>query len=241
MTRVRPPLAQAAAAADSAAVVQALFLSLSQLGDRAILAVLAKSLAVTLALFAAAGTLLWWGIDAALAGWRHHGAIAGVAATLFVVLAAWLLFRAIAVAVVGVFADDVVAAVEARHYPAALATARAVGLARGAAMGARSAARFVAVNLLLVPVYLVALATGPGAAIPFFVANAWLLGRDLGDMVAVRHLPPPALPDWRRRTRGWRFALGLAGTGLFVVPLLNILAPILGAAMATHLFHRSRA
>lgn len=219
---------------------RALLLSLAQLGDPAIRRVLAKSLGVTLAIFAAVGAAIWWGLDVALAGWRYHGALAGAAASVATLLALWLLFRAVAVLVVGVFADDVVAAVERRHYPAALASAREVPLHRAMRMGLASAARFLLVNLALTPVYLALLVTGVGTAAAFFLANAWLLGRDLSDMVASRHLPPAAMRDWRKANVARRFLLGLAGTGLFVVPVLNLLAPVLGAAMATHLFHRTR-
>ena len=219
---------------------RALLLSLGQLGDPAIRRVLAKSLALTLAIFAVAGALIWWSLDAALAGWRYHNALAGAAATLATLLALWLLFRAVAVLVVGVFADEVVAAVERRHYPGALASARAVPLHASLRMGLGSAARFLLVNLALSPVYLALLVTGVGTAAAFFVANAWLLGRDLSDMVASRHLSAAAMRDWRKANAAKRFVLGLAGTGLFVVPVVNLLAPVLGAAMATHLFHRTR-
>lgn len=221
---------------------RALFLSLGQLGDPRVVRVLARSMAVTLALFALLGFGTWWGTQALLAHWVGWGATGLAAAfALFVtLLALWLLFRAVAVAVVGLFADDVVAAVEARHYPAALATARALPFAQALAMGLRSAARVVAVNLIALPLYIVLLATGVGTAAAFFVVNGWLLGRDLGDMVAVRHLRGPALRQWRRAHRGERFLLGLGGTALFVVPVVAIAAPVLGAAMATHLFHRSR-
>lgn len=222
-------------------MIQAVLLSLAQLGDRAILAVLAKSLAITLALFGLLGAGLWWLVDAALAGWRHHGTLAGVAATLVTVLAVWLLFRAVAIAVTGLFGDEIVHAVERRHYPAALGTARPVPFTRGLAMGLASAGRFVLVNVLLLPAYIVLATTGIGTAVLFFAVNGWLLGRDLGDMVAARHLPRGELAGWRQRTRGRRMALGLAGTGLFVVPGVNLVAPVLGAAAATHLFHRSRA
>lgn len=218
-------------------MIRAFLLSIGQLGDRAILGVLAKSLGLTLAIFAAAGAATWYGIDMALAGWAWHGALAGAAATVIVVLALWLLFRAVAVAVIGIFADDVVEAVERRHYPAALATARPVSFHRGLVTGLRSAGRVVIANLLLAPVYVALLVTGVGTAALFFVVNGWLLGRDLGDMVAMRHLPPAELKAWRGHTGPQRFLLGLAGTGLFLVPLLNLLAPVLGAAMATHLFH----
>ena len=223
-------------------VIRAFLLSVAQLGDGRVLGVLAKSLAVTLLLFAVLGTGSWWLADAliARASGAHGGALAGVAATVTFALLLWFAFRAVAVAVVGVFADAVVEAVERRHYPDAIASARTVPFARSLAMGVASAARFVVVNVALVPVYLALLVTGVGTTLLFFAVNAWLLGRDLGDMVASRHLAPAAVGDWRKASRARRFLLGLAGTGLFVVPGVNILAPVLGAAMATHLFHGGR-
>lgn len=218
-------------------MLHALALSIGQLGDRRVMAVFAKSMALTLALFAGLGALVWWGVRTWLAA---SGGFAAAAAVLVVALAFWLLFRAVGIAVLGLFADEVVAAVEARHYRAALASAPPVPFARAATMGLRSGARVVLVNLIALPVYIVLLVTGVGTAAAFFVVNAWLLGRDLGDMVASRHLPPAAMRGWRKATGGQRFLLGLAATGLFVVPVLNLLAPILGAAMATHWFHRSR-
>lgn len=223
-------------------MLDALLLSIGQLGDRRILAVLAKSVAVTLAVFVALGAGLVWGVRWAAAKWLASSGVladlAGLAAALFAVLGAWLLFRAIAIAVIGLFADEVVHAVEAKHYPAKLAAARDLSFARSAAMGLRSAGRALLVNLLFAPLYLILLVTGVGTALAFFLVNSWLLGRDLSDMVAVRHLPAGELKSWRRETRIWRFTLGAAGTALFFVPLANFLAPVLGAAMATHMFHR---
>lgn len=218
----------------------ALALSLAQLGDRAILSVLRKSLLLTLAVFILLGGAIWWGVNRLLDGWTYNGSLAAAAALIVSVLALWLTFRAVAIAIVGLYADTIVAAVESRHYPRALATARDVPMAQSVRMGLGSAARFVGVNLLLLPAYLALMVTGIGTAALFLAVNAWLLGRDLGDMVAVRHLSPAELPHWRLRTMARRFLLGLAVTGLFLVPVLNILAPVLGAAMATHYYHRSR-
>jgi len=223
------------------AMLSAFTLSLRQLGDPAILRVLAKSLAVTLLLLATLGVALWFA-GGALAGWLGAGdALSGLAA--FLALAAglmfgWLIFRAIAILVIGLFADDVVAAIEAKHYPAALATARPVPFARSLAMGAGAATRTVLVNLAALPVYVALLATGVGLPIGFFVVNALLLGRDLGDMVAARHLPRRELPAFRRGTRAVRWLLGGIGTGLLLVPGVNLVAPVVAAAMATHMFHR---
>lgn len=221
---------------------RALFLSLEQLGDRRILAVLARSLAVTLAVFAALGVATWWLVRGTIAAWTnwHADGLAAALSAVVTGLALWLLFRAVSIAVVGIFADDVVEAVEARHYPAARDMARPVGFARGLGMGLASAARVLLVNLAMAPLYVLLLVTGVGTAFAFFLVNGWLLGRDLGDMVAVRHLGGAAIRDWRKATVGRRFLLGLANTGLFVVPGVNLVAPVLGAAMATHLYHGSR-
>ncbi len=219
-----------------------LFLSIGQLGDRAVLRVFAKSMAATLALFAVGGIGVWWATQWLLARWIGDGATgwATAFAAVVTILALWLLFRAAAVAVIGIFADEVVVAVERRHYPQALAGARSVPFARSLTMGLRSAGRVVGINLLLLPLYIVLLATGVGTAAAFFVVNGWLLGRDLGDMVAVRHLDRQGVTAWRQATAGRRFLLGLVDAALFVVPVVNLAAPILGAAMATHLFHARR-
>jgi len=221
-------------------IASSLILALGQLADRRVLGVLAKSLGLTLLLFAGLGAATWFLLSRWLAGWAAGGALAAAAAGLATLVGGWVLFRAVAVAVLGLFGDAVVEAVEARHYPSALATARPVPFARSATMGLRSAGRAVLVNALLLPLYLVLLATGVGSALLFLAANAWLLARDLPEMAAARHGDAAATRAWLAATRWPRFGLGLAAAGLFVVPGLNLLAPVLGAAAATHLFHRSR-
>lgn len=225
-------------------MIAAFLLSLRQLGDPRVMRVLAKSLAVTLAVLATLGVALWFGARAlarwadAAAGGSDLAGLLGMLAVLAGIAFGWLLFRVIAIAVTGIFADEVVEAVEARHYPAALATARRVPFARGAAMGLRSAGRALIVNVAASPVYLVLLVTGVGTAIGFFAVNAWLLGRDLADMVAARHMDAAEMAAFRRDTVLTRWALGAAATALLLIPFVNLIAPVLGAAMATHLFHR---
>jgi CysZ protein len=227
-------------------MIAALLLSIRQLGDRAILRVLGLSLGLTLLLFAGAG----YGFHRWMAGDDRCVAVAavelctrdlgGAATVVLVAVGLWLLFPAIAIGVIGAFSDTVVAAVERRHYPDAAATARAPGWARGAAIGARSALRLLGYNLLAAPFYLLLLVTGIGPLILVVAVNGFALGRDLWEMVAVRHLPPAARKAELAATRGRRLPLGLVAAVLFVVPVANLLAPVIGAAMATHLFHRRR-
>ncbi|RYD58913.1 MAG: hypothetical protein EOP60_02555 [Sphingomonadales bacterium] len=223
-------------------MIQAFFLSLGQLLDRPVAMVFLKSLLVTLLLFGVLGVGLWYGVRWASDRWigANAGAFADIAVIVVIFGAHWLLFRAIAIGVIGIFADEVVAAVEAKHYPGAHADARDVPLARSIAMGVGSGVRIILINVALSPIYLGLLLTGVGTAIAFFVVNSWLLGRDLGDMVAARHMKYGELPKWRSRTSFRRFVLGMFGTGLLLVPILNLIAPIIGAAMATHAFHRGK-
>jgi uncharacterized protein involved in cysteine biosynthesis len=229
-------------------MLQAFSLSFAQLGDRRILAVLAKSVLSALLIFAAVAALVGWlltgtnpcgigplGYDCTIGGGS------GVAlAAILGLLSLWFLFPAVAIGVLGIFSDEVVEAVEDRHYPDAAAAAMRPTIAEGISLGLRSAWRIVLWNLLAIPVYILLLFTGIGPFILFFAINALALGRDLGEMVAVRHRRGAELRAWLAATRVRRALLGLVVTFLFLIPFANLLAPVIGAAMATHLFQGER-
>jgi len=216
----------------------------AQLGDPAFLRVLAKSLLMTLLLFAGAAALLALllsGTDpcAPLGRSCTLGAGGGAAASLVAgLLGLWLLFPAIAILVIGLFTDDIVEAVEARHYPHA--RGRPLSFARSASLSLRSAARILLWNLIASPFYLLLLVTGFGPLLLFSAVNAVALGRDLGEMVAARHLDRTRLRTWLAATRLQRAVLGLISAWLFLVPFANLLAPLISAAAATHFFHRGK-
>jgi len=228
-------------------MMQALFLSLGQLFDRRVAMVFVKSLLLTLLVLAGISVGIWFGMHrlldwaaAQIGGVSWAGDAADISTIVFILLAHLLLFRVVAIAVMDIFADDVVEAVEARHYPGAHASARAVPLGQSLAMGLGSALRALLINLIFSPIYLILLITGVGTPVAFFIVNTWLLGRDLGDMVAARHMRGRDLPGWRSKTGFRRLRLGAVGTALFLIPGVSLLAPVLGAAMATHMFHMGR-
>lgn len=224
-------------------VASSLFLALGQLGEPRVLGILAKSLAVTLLLTAGIAwggwLLLDWGLDRAGldeslfagAGWLRQAA-----SLMLTVLGLWLVWRIVAMAVIGFFADEVVQAVEARHYPHAAAKARDLPLGEQFSTSLKSAWRALWVNLVALPFALALLVTGVGTALLFFAVNTALVGRELQDMVWLRHCGDTADPA--PVGRGQRALLGGAVTALLALPFVNLLAPILGAAAATHLIHR---
>lgn len=190
--------------------------------------------------------MLWWGLDSWLSSYAglppqnwwgrglswlaNHGAIG------MVLLATWLLFPAVSTGVMGLFLDDAVDAVEKIHYPNRLAP-RPVGWSEGAALGLKSGLRFLGINVLLTPVYLVLMFTAIGPFVLYLAVNGYLLGRDYIQMVTIRHLGKEDDRTFRGDNKIMVFGLGVATSLLFLLPLVNLFAPLVGAAMATHLFH----
>lgn len=229
------------------AIFSSLALALGQLADPRVLRVLLKSLAVSLVLFVAVATVGWFGLDwglsrAGLTDGQFAGAadLRGIAAFLLTLAGLWLTWRIVAMLVIQFFAEDVVHAVEARHYPHAASAARTLTMAEQVRAGLGSAGRALLANLVALPFALALIVTGIGPALLFWAVNAVLIGRELQDMVWLRHrhrlghLSDGLCPV----SRFERFALGGVVAGLLMVPFANFLAPVLGAAAAAHLVHR---
>jgi CysZ protein len=215
--------------------VHAFLLALRDVPQPRVLRILLQSLALTLLLLLFAGAAIYFATRWALDHWQWLGAterdMAGLLVVLAIVAGSWLLFRAVAIVVVGLFADAIVADVEGRHYPTAAARAVDVGWRQNIRLALASVVRLIGGNLLALPIYILLLVTGIGTPIFALLVNGLLLGRDLEAMVLARH------PDRPRLDRPARWSLGLLSAASFVVPIANLLAPILSAAMAVHMLH----
>lgn len=218
------------------AVLSALAKALGQLGDRRIIAVVAKSVALTLAVFVAAGAGLYFGLADVGARYGIDEGWAGVAAVVLVPVAMWLLFRVVAMAVLQFFADEVVAAVEAKHYPARAAQAQPLPFRRDLANSVRGLLRALGYNLLALPLAALVAFTAVGPALVFLAVNAVLLGRELTDMAWLRHASAAA--GGNPAGKAERFLLGASIAGIMLVPVLGLIGPVVGAAAGTHLVLR---
>ncbi len=224
-------------------IPQAFALAFAQIGDRKVVGLLVKSILISVVLAIVLGAVLvaalGWGVGA-LFGLDYEAQVPGVGVAMMALLglvgliAAWLAWRIVAIAVLQFYADDVVALVEAKHYPGL--SPRDLPMAEQVAIAVRGAVRALVANLIALPFALVLVFTAIGPAIVFLVVNGFLLGRELQDMVWVRHQRDGAGAPLGLASR---FLLGLSVAGLLAVPVLNLLAPFLGAAAATHLVHRA--
>jgi uncharacterized protein involved in cysteine biosynthesis len=225
------------------AVATSLLLAFGQLADPKVLRILLKTLAVTLVLFVAVAAGGWYAIDALLA-WAGLGdtlftgaePLRELASLLLALVGLWLAWRIVAMAVIQFFADEVVQAVESRHYPEAARRARNLPLREQFSTSLAAAGRALAANLVVLPFALILLVTGIGAALLFWLVNAMLIGRELQDMVWLRHRRDPRDPAPVGKAE--RFLLGGVVAALLALPLVNFIAPILGAAATAHLIHQ---
>lgn len=209
-------------------------LSFQSLGDRRVAMLLVKVVLLTFVSFLLLGAAMWFALDwlFALLNVRDGEYLSAFLSLAIIPISAFLLFRVVAVAITWVFADDIIDAVEDRHYPHQAQSGVRPSLATGMQMAVRSIVRVIAYNLLALPLYIMLLVTGVGTAIAFLLINALLMGRDLEDMLVARH--GKAHGSIRKLPR---LLLGLLATAAMMIPFVNFFVPVLATAMAVHMVH----
>lgn len=215
-------------------MLKSISLGLTSLSDKRVLLVLVKVIALTLVVFALSGVGMWFGIDSVFDyfGFSDDGGLSALIAATVMGISGWVLFRAVAVAMTWVFSDDIIDAVEDRHYPFAAAQGQRPTFTKSVRMGLRSLGRAIGYNLLALPIYLLLLITGIGTPLLFLLVNGYLMGRDLEDMLVVRHGQEQAGLGAIRR-----FVLGLGSVAAMLIPLVQFIIPVVATAAAVHMAH----
>src|SRR5205823_2734975 len=191
------------------------------------------SLALAVACFAG----LWIAIalmahNTSLFGWWPLDWIVDLLGALAVLFLSWLLFPAVVTMMAGFFLDRVAAAVEARDYPG-LPPAAGMPLFDMLMATLRLMLLTIILNLLVLPLYLFL----PGINFfVFLVLNGYLFGRAYFEVVAFRRLDRGTAKAVRQRFAGRVFIGGLVITGLFSLPLVNLVAPVIATAFMVHVF-----
>lgn len=213
---------------------QALFLAFRQFGDPAfrrplILGVLGAALAV-LGLIGLAALLAAWAASGGPEWLSWITQAGGAAAGVFL---GWWLFLPVALGIAAQFTDSIAGAVERRHYPHLPPPAGASALAQ-AGYGIWFGVKLLALQIVLLPLFFIPLI---GALAALLIA-AHGLGAGLLREVALRrmNMAHSRLAWQRLRWQGWW--LGIVLAVMAMVPLLNLLVPVLGIAAAVHLLMR---
>ena len=212
------------------ALIRPLARAAGQLGERAFLGVLVRSLAWSAGCFVALHFLALWCVRQVLGGHVMLGWAAGILAAFGAsVLALWL-FLPLAAAIGTLYIDRVAAAVERRWYPS-LPQAHGASLPVQIWDGINLGSRVLLLNILALISALIL--PGIGLLLAWAIA-AYAIGRGLFVAVAMRRLSRPAAELLYHRVRGIVLAHGAIMALAAYVPVLNLLIPVLGTAVMVH-------
>lgn len=215
-------------------MIRAWELALQQLGDPRLRAVIWQSLALSLVLQVAIGGLAWWALQTYAhvdIGWvntliRWLGGAA-------VVVLALILFPASFGVVVSIFMERIADIVEHAHYPR-LGPARGISVWTGIWTGLVFLVAVIALNLVMLPFYIVAIFVAGLGAVLFYAINGWLTGRMYYEQVALRRLSPAEVTAWRKANLWPLWLTGVIIVFLGTIPVLNLIVPVLGTAAMVH-------
>lgn len=155
---------------------------------------------------------------------------------LFVLFLTWLLFPMVATLAMSLYLDRVAATIEALDYPGQ-EPPRQPPLSEQMRGLLRLTILTLLLNLLALPFYVAI----PGINLfLFFALNGYLLGRGYFEVVALRRLDLGSVRELRHRFGGRVFLGGVVITGLFALPLVNLIAPVIATAFMVHVFERLR-
>ncbi len=145
----------------------------------------------------------------------------------FILVLGYFAFAGIHAAFLGIFIDDIFDAVKARHYPdIEMLPAPSIGV------GILFSTRFICFNLLInmvaFPFYLIGWFIPPIGIAMQVCINGYLLGKEYGQLLALR-IPP----DKENKKESY-FQNGAVATCLWMIPVLNLFAPVLLAASVMH-------
>jgi uncharacterized protein involved in cysteine biosynthesis len=144
-----------------------------------------------------------------------------------------MLMPAVTAIVGSFFADQIGQEVEREHYPAD-PPGRAVPLWLAIWEGLKTALFAVAIYLCAAPLLLFA---GFGAVI-FFLATAYILGREYFELAAMRLRPRAEAKALRRRNAAMVYIGGLFIAAFVSIPIVNLATPLFAMAFMVHLHKR---
>jgi len=159
--------------------------------------------------------------------------IISIAAGFGVVFGSVFLMPAITSLVASFFVDDVADIVEREYYPAER-PGTALPFNQAMLEGIKTALLAILVYLAALPLVLLA---GAGFLI-FFLAAAWLLGREYFELAAMRFRSPEDAKAMRRDNAATIFTAGLFIAAFVSIPVVNLATPIFGMAFMVHMHKR---
>lgn len=195
--------------------------------------ILLKSLGLALLLLVVLGTVLQSIVTHLVTLPQPFNTALDIVLALGLVAGAVYLVPPITSLVASLFFDDIADQVERRNFPND-APGKALPIATSMMLSARFFGLVLLVNLLALLLLIV-----PGVnLIAFFVANAYLLGREYFELAAMRFRPIAEARALRKESAVRVFLYGLVIACIVFVPILNLITPVFATAFMVRMHKR---
>ena len=213
-------------------------ITIAQISEQSLRQILVKSLLISLVSIVACGLLAWVLLGKfGLLGFGFLDTFLPWIGGALIVLIGFVFFPSTIMVIGSLFSDEIIAIIEGKHYPNNIGSNR-VPVLTSIRTGLTLIIIATIINICLLPFYALGMLLPGLSFVIFYLGNGYLIGRELFETVAQRHLPVKEARQLRKRY----FLKILLGGGLstFVatIPLINLATPLFGIGFMVHLYHK---
>ena len=147
-----------------------------------------------------------------------------------------LLLPPITIIIGSIYSDSIVDHIEKKYYPSRLGM-RQIKLSELGFSISKNFCITIIVNILLAPLYLIGTFFPIISFLIFYSVNGHLIGKELFETVASRHLEMKDRYLLKKQNNSKVIIGGIIMVGISTIPILNLIAAVLGIVFMTHFFH----
>ena len=213
-------------------------ITIAQISEPSLRQILVKSLLISLVSIMACGLLAWVLLEKfGLLGFGFLDTFLPWIGGALIVVIGFVFFPSTIMVIGGLFSDEIISTIEERHYPKNIGSNH-VSLLISIRTGLTVIIIATIINICLLPFYALGMLLPGLSFVIFYLGNGYLIGRELFETVAQRHLPVNEARQLRKRF----FLKVLLGGGLITfvatIPLINLATPLFGIGFMVHLYHK---
>ena len=213
-------------------------ITIAQISEPCLRQILVKSLLISLVSIMACGLLAWVLLGKfGLLGFGFLDTFLPWIGGALIVLIGFVFFPSTIMVIGGLFSDEIISTIEERHYPKNIGSNH-VSLLISIRTGLTVIIIATIINICLLPFYALGMLLPGLSFVIFYLGNGYLIGRELFETVAQRHLPVNEARQLRKR---YFLKVWLGGgliTFVATIPLINLATPLFGIGFMVHLYHK---
>lgn len=213
-------------------------ITIAQISEPSLRQILVKSLLISLVSIMACGLLAWVLLGKfGLLGFEFLDTFLPWIGGALIVVIGFVFFPSTIMVIGGLFSDEIVSTIEERHYPKNIGSNH-VPLLISIRTGLTLIIIATIINICLLPFYALGMLLPGLSFVIFYLGNGYLIGRELFETVAQRHLPVNEARKLRKRYFLKVLLGGSLITFVATIPLVNLATPLFGIGFMVHLYHK---